>query len=127
MYYVLTKGLKLIGVTYDNAYELNIADASIHECEGTIPDLNTHVWNFETDEFILNQSRMTKLMFLNKLTLTERIQIRNSIDHIVIDIMDLFNSAEFISVEHPNTIQALHYLQLIGILTEQRLQEILET
>lgn len=124
-YQVLTKDGAFVGVIINDAYSLNIQNVSISEMDGDIPDLNTNVWDDSIGEFVESTSKLTKLKFLNRFTMNERIAIRASTDPIVIDIMNLFDAAEYISTNDPNTVQGIGYLGVIGILTQARVAEIL--
>lgn len=126
MYYVLTRdGNTFIGVTRDNAYAFNLPNVSIHEMDDPIPDLNQHVWDFEQGVFVPSGSVLSKREFMSLLTLTERATIRTSTDPVVIDIMSMFELAEYINKQDPATIQAIQYLAYVGLLTAERAAEVL--
>jgi hypothetical protein len=127
MYYVITRDDSIVvGITKHNAYELNLPNVSIHEMEDPIPDLNQHVWNFQTGEFDRAGYIYTKRQFLAKFTLEERTAIRASTDPIVIDIMNMLELAEYVSVIDPTTQQGVGYLAMAGLIAPTRVQEILE-
>jgi len=69
----------------------------------------------------------TKLEFLTRFTVPERIAIRTAAktDAVVEDFMALLNIAEFVSSLDPNLKPALDYLQLLGILVPGRVDKIL--
>lgn len=94
--------------------------------DGDIPDLRYYDWNASTMEFTKNSIRaLSKLEFLTKFTMQERINARISDDPIVKDMLSLIDIAEFINLDDPNTIQSLQYLTYKGILTPERANEIL--
>lgn len=125
MYYILSLNDEFIGIALASPYALNIPNISISEVDGTIPDLNTNTWNSELGEFVERTDKVTKLKFLSRFTLQERIAIRASIDPVVVDIMSLMEAAEYVSLVDPNTIQGIQYLALVGLLTSIRVQEVL--
>ncbi len=67
---------------------------------------------------------LSKLEFLESLTLEERVTMRTSQDPVVKDISDMFNAASFVDLQHVATVQALGYLTLVGILTQDRVNQI---
>ena len=124
-YHVITRDDKLVGVTTENAYTFNLPDVSVHEFAESVPDLNTHTWDPLTETFILASTHVTKLGFLNRFTMEERINIRASTNPIVIDIMNLLEVAENVSLTDPTTINAIGYLSYVGLLAPSRVSEIL--
>lgn len=85
-----------------------------HDIDPTsVPQMSEIVW--------------TKLEFLTRFTVPERVAIRTAAktDAIVEDFMALLNIAEFISSLDPNLKPALDYLQLLGILVPGRVDKIL--
>jgi hypothetical protein len=124
-YHAITRGDLLVGVTTENAYLFNLPDVSIHEFDESLPDLNTHTWNPATETFILAASHVTKLGFLNRFTMEERINIRASTNPIVVDIMNLLEVAENVSLVDPTTVNAIGYLAYVGLIAPTRVQEIL--
>lgn len=126
-YWVLTRPPStLIGVTTDNPYSFNLPDVYISEFDEAVPDLNQYVWDFDNSEFVKNGSICSKREFLSKFTLEERTAIRASQDVVVIDIVNMLELAEYVSTVDPTTIQAVQYLAMIGIITPNRIAEILE-
>lgn len=131
MYYVITRDDSvLIGVTYDNAYLMEIPNSSIHEMDGAIPDLNVHKWDFEAGDFVRIEGTngftvYSKLQFLSKFTMSERIAISASTDPIVQDIMKMFNLANYIDVARTDTQQSVGYLAQAGLIQPNRVAEIL--
>lgn len=125
MYYVISKNGKLVGVTTENAYSFNLPDVSIHEFDGPIPDLNSSVWDDATETLLFNPTMITKLNFLNRFTMSERMSIRASADPIVLDIMNLLEIAEYVDVNDQNTMQGVGYLAMTGLIANARVAEIL--
>jgi len=123
-YYVLTNGDSYI-LTNTNPYSFGLVDYSIHEFDGLIPDLNTHIWNGEIDEFVLNTRILTPLQFLNKFTTSERIAILESTNPVVKDFVYLLNSTTSVTLDSQNTIDGINYLAFVGLITSVRAAEIL--
>lgn len=92
-------------------------------------ELNSEVvWNSDTRDFESKKKLIvSKLQFMNLLSLSERIQIRTAAetDPILNDIVQQLNIAEFIDLSRPDTISSLLYLQSKNILSETRVGEIL--
>jgi len=65
------------------------------------------------------------LEYKRRLTALERITIRASIDPVVIDFMDLLNSAEQIDLNDADTIAGTNYLESSGLINEGRANEVL--
>ena len=101
-------------------------DLTLEIREGDIPDPLLYAQNTSTLNFEKKKKKIySKLEFLSKFTLQERITARASADPIVKDFLSLLDIAEFVNLEDITTIQAVNYLALQGIITEQRAQEIL--
>lgn len=132
MYYVITKNENtLVGITYDNPYVMGLNDVSIHEMDGAIPDLNIHKWDFELGDFVRIEgvngfTVYSKLQFLSKFTINERIVISASSDPIVQDIMKMFNLANYIDIARTDTQQSVGYLAQVGLIQPTRVMEILQ-
>lgn len=126
MYYVISKNGLLVGVTTENAYSFNLPDVNIHEFDGLIPDLNSMVWNSDSESFVGSGEILTQLAFLNRFTMQERLAIRASTNPIVSDIMKLLEVANFISVKDSSAIQSVYYLASIGLIDQTRISEILQ-
>ena len=124
-YYVITKDGVPVTITFESPYPVTDPTLSAHTFDGPFPDLNVCVWNPETETYELGDNQLTKLAFLSKFTLQERIAIRASTDPVVEDIMELFDAAQYISKKDPNTIQGLQYIGSVGLLTPERVAEIL--
>lgn len=124
-YHVISRDGILVGVTKENAYNFNLPNVSIHEFEEDIPDLNTSVWDFETETLVAQSGMVTKLTFLNRLTVPERLGIRASTDPIVNDIIKLLEVADFVNTSDISTIQGVNYLAMVGLIAPTRVAEIL--
>ena len=125
MYYVITKNNTVIGITTYNAYEMGIEGVSVHEMDGEIPDLNQYEWNFETDSFVLIGDILTRLEFIKRFTLEERMNIYSSEDLIVKDIIKMLELATYINVSDPSTIAGVNYFVASNLVTSERALDIL--
>jgi len=123
-YYVLTKDGATL-VTTSNPYSLGLTGWSVHEMDGDIPDLNTHVWDDAADAFIRAVRTLTTLEFLNRFTSAERIAIQSSTNQIVGDFMYLLESTELVRLDSATTIAGVNYLAAVGLITSIRAAEIL--
>jgi len=123
IYYVLTNGSSYL-VTNTNPYQLGLVGYSIHEFDGAVPDLNTHLWDDQVEEFVLNTRIVTSLQFLNRFTTAERIAILESTNPIIKDFVYLLNSTVTVVLDAQNTIDGLNYLAFVGLLTSVRATEI---
>ena len=124
-YYVLTMEGQLVGVTRVNPYSLILPGISIHEFDGIIPDLNSSVWDANSETLVEDTTVLTKLNFLNRFTMSERVTIRASSDPVVKDIMNLLEVADYVDVTDPNTVQGVGYLSAVGLIQSSRIAEIL--
>lgn len=68
----------------------------------------------------------TSYEFLNRFTREERIAFISSSDPIVQDFRWLASAAQEIFNSDPNTIAGMDYLVLIGMLTQERRNEIMQ-
>lgn len=128
MYYVITKNSKLVAVCKTSPYaEDAYGGYSVHEFDDQIPDLNVHDWNSKIEQFERtdNQATLTKLQFLNKFTISERVQIMSSSDPVMKDIVRMFEAADYINLHDSKTLQAIGYFFQQGILTQDRYLEII--
>lgn len=125
IYFVLTRDDKLVGVTYDDPYQFNLPDVSIHEMDGTIPDLNEYSWNFESDSWVKVGKVLSRLEFLARFSTAERIAIRASTNSIVIDFMDMLDKANYIDTSRTDTQMGVNYLSSIGLILANRVATIL--
>lgn len=125
-YYILHKDGQLVGVSpFVESTQLDIPGVSMIAVDGEVPDLNTSIWDIDTLSLISNKAVFSKLEFLSRFTMQERIAISMSTDPIVADIMKLFDAAEYIDTMNLQTQQGVGYLSYVGILTSQRVMEVL--
>jgi len=68
---------------------------------------------------------MTRLAFIRRFTLAERISIRQSTDPIVVDGIAMLEAAEEVKLDDPDTVALIGYLVTQGLLTQERAAEIL--
>lgn len=82
-------------------------------------------WNYIPNPNL--PKRYTAYQFLLRFTSAERIAYRNAAltDPIVADFMNLAQAAQEILTNDPTTIQGMNYLVSVGLLTQQRRDEIL--
>ena len=126
MWYLITKNNNLVGVTKDNPYLMDLpADMSISEFEGKIPDLNYYDWDNELVEFVQRQKILTKLEFYSRFQLAESVAIETSTDPILKVLQKQQTIAEYIDLNDPDTLQGVGYLYNTGIITMERMLEIL--
>lgn len=100
-------------------------------CMGMTGDLpkNIQCWDPSSLSFMqtpIEQFPITKLQFLNRFTLEERISIRTSNDPIIVDFMELLNLAQDVDLLSPIVQNGLGYLVQKNLLHPDRIQEILE-
>ena len=124
-------------ITYNpqNNKLLDISRTEPINAEGTVAHFDEEIdlvkmeWNTSLLTFTYRDLNrfITKLAFLNKFTMQERIIISSTrkTDPIVEDIMTLLDIAEEINLDDKDTQQGVAYLVSIGLITEQRAQEIL--
>lgn len=124
-YWVLTRGEQLVGVTNADPYPLALPGIAIHEMTGEIPDLNYYQWDSATDTWIDSGAHLTRLQFLNRFTVQERLTIAASADPMVADIMRLLNVASYIDRSDQNTMMGVGYLAMVGLIANARVAEIL--
>lgn len=126
MYYILHKDSILLGVSpFVEATQQGLPGVSFEIVDGTIPDMNYVIWNTTTLRLVNTKITLRPVDFLSRFTLQERITIAGSTDPVVKDIMNLLDAAPEISLDDGRTLQAVGYLQAVGILTTIRGQEIL--
>lgn len=97
--------------------------------EETLPRLDQYTWNPSSLGFVLKPNiSFTRFEFLNRFTMAERIAIRSAAetDSIVFDINEQFNQAEEITLGNDQLVQGLGYLTMVGILTPERAEQILQ-
>lgn len=124
MRYVYFKGNIVVGITNDSN---GLPD---YDSMGTFEDFQTiNVGDVvEGDVISSNNVKshcLTKLQFSNRLTLQEHIAIETSTDPIVKVLDKQQQLAEFIDLEDQATQQGIGYLYNVGILTLERMNQIL--
>lgn len=115
---------QLVGVT---PFEwVSLPGVSVEIVEGRVPDLNKVFWDSENLKLVpITNTVITKLEFLSRFTIDERTLIRNSTDAIVVDTMELLNASTEIDLTDSRTIFIINYLSSIGIISSNRVQELL--
>ena len=100
-----------------------IAESS-YEIQGNSVDQIWTVRNKTTDEL---RKVWTAYEFLNRFTYSERAAYRQAAktDDLIADFMSLAQAAQEIISDDPMTVQGMDYLVSVGILTQQRRDEIL--
>lgn len=92
-------------------------------------DLVTQTWSPEILNFVPRtlDRMLTKLKFLERFTISERIYIRTLVDTdpIIDDIMQLIDLAEYVDLDDANTIAGLQYLMSINVINQTRYDEII--
>ena len=87
------------------------------------------VWDSQKRDYVyvedLPQSKFSPYDFNLRFTLEESIAIENSDDPVVKHLLHLFNTADEVDLNEPQVIQGLTYFQSLGLLTEQRKNQIL--
>lgn len=99
----------------------------VEQHDGEIPDLTQFHWNPSTLAFDAKAGvRVTRLAFLRRLTVEERIQarIQAATDPVVADFFQLIDLAEEIIIGDPDLTMAMHYLASKGIIAPERISEI---
>jgi hypothetical protein len=124
-FYVLTRDGVPFSITFESPFPVTDTTISAHTFDEAFPDLNVMSWNPTTDRYELTGLQLTKLNFLSRFTLQERIAIRQSTDPVVEDIMDLLNAATYINVADQTTRDSVNYLASVGLISATRAQEIL--
>lgn len=94
-------------------------------------DLSNYDWDKINLTFVqktnISIRILTKLQFLSKFTLQERIAIREAAktDPIVYDILELLNLSTEVNLDDPICIQSVQYFYSVNLLSNQRVSEIL--
>lgn len=127
MYYVMTRNGQMLGIMFSNPYGENFEGVSFHEMDGLIPDLNAYEWDAEAETLKRAEGKkvLTKLQFLGKFTMQERIAITSSPDPVIMDIMRMFDIADYINMADPKTVQAIQYFLYTNHITPERYAEIM--
>lgn len=123
MWYILNKDANLVGITNESPSQLE--GVSVISREDPVIDLNKYVWDTDLLDFKQKSVQLTKLEFLSRFTMEERIAMRSSTDPILADIVKLVEIAEFIDLGDTRTQQSVGYLGMIGILSPTRVTEVL--
>jgi len=89
-------------------------------------EISTIYWNYATEAPIA-PVRYTSYEFLLRFTSQERAAFRDAAttDPLVADFQQLATAAQQIVSNDPNTIAGMNYLVMVGLLTQQRANEIL--
>ena len=126
MYYVsYEKGTgRLLQVT---EFEPTNVNAELTTFLGDVPDLSRLVWDASALVFRPKLSILSKVDFLKRFTMSERIITRTTAetDPIVVDIFHILNEADEVDLTDPETVAGIRYLQSIGVLSEARASQIL--
>ena len=100
-----------------------------HHPEEVMPRLDLFGWNPSSLSFYRKPKKLfTQLEFLDRFTMEERIAIRaaTKTDPIAFDINDQFNQSNEILLDDPHLIQGINYFGYVGLLTPERVRQILE-
>jgi hypothetical protein len=106
----------------------NVSATEVAESFFTINQTNVNqVWTIRNKTVDELRITWTAYQFLNRFTYAERAAYRVAAktDDIVADFMGLAQAAQEILSDDPMTIQGMDYLVSIGVLTQQRRDEIL--
>jgi len=82
--------------------------------------------NFSKAPYVRVIAPVTRLEFLRRFTPEQRIAIRASNDPVIIDAHELLDIATDISVDDPDTIRYVRYLQQQGFISAEDADRILE-
>jgi hypothetical protein len=115
---------QLVGVT---PFEwVSLPGVSVEIIEGKVPDLNKVYWDSESFSLVpISNTVITKLEFLSRFTIAERTAIRNSTDPIIVDMMELLNASTEVDLTDSRTISIINHLSSVGIVSSNRVQELL--
>ena len=123
-------GNALVGVSTN--FESVPEGILVETIDGDIPDLNKHIWSEGSLRFVPNSnptSNLTPTEFMRKFTFTERLAIRGMErdgDLVIIDAMALMNGTkEGVDLKDPDVAATLGYLVSKGVLTVERMNEVL--
>lgn len=128
MYYVLTDMTthEVVAIFLTSLYPYNIPNVSVHAFSGVVFDLSLKVWDADLDDFVNRTDIvLSKLSFLTRFTVQERVAIRSSTDPIVVDFLRMLDVAENIVLTDTNTVQGINYLVYVNLLTADRATAIL--
>jgi hypothetical protein len=115
-----------IGLSTFMPLDANVPDGFTFEPRmGDLPN-DLSVWDCNGRNFVLPQKLvLTKLQFLERFTVEERVSIRNSTDPIIKDFLEMLNIAQDIDLSNDTLRQGLMYLVSVGNLALNRVDEIL--
>ena len=93
----------------------------------SVPNLDNLIWDKNQTKFVSDPRNpvITKLQFLSRFTMQERLAIRASTDPVVQDIMNLLNLATEVNVTDQQTMMGVGYLAMVGLIDNLRVAEIL--
>jgi uncharacterized protein (DUF2225 family) len=99
--------------------------ANVSVCPGYIYNANTST--FTQPEIVTKVTKISKLQFRNKFTDQEKVAIYTTANtNVAVKIwLDDLAAAEYIDLEDPATIAAVNALATVGVITSNRVQEIL--
>lgn len=124
-YFLLSNG-SWNGIEHDTADDVDETTHGVRPIPFDWQQL--YFWSAQKRGFFpksVSTMRKSKLEYQLLFTLEERIAIRTSSDPIVIDSREMAQIAEFIDLTDPNTIAGTQYLQMAGILTAERVEQVL--
>jgi hypothetical protein len=116
---------KFVGITTDESPYIpdGLSYFTINEDP---PDLKQYKWDHVNGGFVKVVTRqLTKLDFMSRFTAQERISVLQSNDPVIKDAMNLLQMAEFVDLADPRTTMLVGYLAMSGIITNERVSEIL--
>lgn len=111
-------------------YEISVNDG-LTVTQNNLPKLaleTEYQWDVASLDFVVKPSQhLTKLAFLRRFTTQERIAVRSlaGTDPIIFDAMELLDMADYVSLTDTDVIQMCGYFAYVGILTSERVMEIL--
>lgn len=124
MYHILHKDGELVGVVNTSTW-VSLEGVSVISIDEPCPDLNKVTWQKNGLYFEPIKVPITRLEFMSRFTSTERISAQASADPIIQDALRLLNIAEFIDTTDERTSMFVQYLAMVGIISANRVQEIL--
>jgi hypothetical protein len=75
--------------------------------------------------FYVSPVLLTPLQFLRRFTLAERIAVRNAMNPIIMDFLNLISLAQDIQTTDPDTQMGIGYLAQQGLIAPERIVELL--
>jgi hypothetical protein len=119
-------------VTNIEVLNYNIESPYVIELQTYDPTIIGKIWdgeNFITKVETKERYELTRLEFRNRFKIEELALIYQKIDAGDITlriIMDNFNVASYINIKDPLTLSGINYLISIGVLTQERANEVLQ-